>query len=334
MKHSARIRAGFTLIELIVVVSIIAILASLIVGVAVTASNKDKAGTGATALVGWLKEAQALALRDQKPYGLRLFVNGGTNLVSTAQLIEQPDDWMPPIGANLSSSVSGSTITFTATFPQNTYDFSGGWGGSPSVQWPVQQHDYLEWGSGTPSISASTVCVLPITPVSSTAPTATTAGTGVLTATLPADAYLYTPQGPSNWRIVRQPRIKTGDQVRALPNDVVVDLNTNSTYGSPLPYNLYAGNIVDILFAPSGAVITPGAAGQDIRLWVLDSAAQPPAYIAAPATVHTYAGPQFIVSVAIRTGFIQIQPVDVTGAGSGTYTTPYSYVQTPINSGF
>src|SRR5262249_46812377 len=135
MIHSSRRRAGFTLIELITVVGIMLVLAAMIVGVAYTGSNKQVTANGSSAIVGWLKTAQAYALRDQKPYGLRLRADtSGSGLVNSFQLIEQPSDWIGPVGSTVSSTCVGNTISITGT----GVDFTGG-GTSP-----IQATDFFE----------------------------------------------------------------------------------------------------------------------------------------------------------------------------------------------
>src|SRR4051794_36032613 len=92
--HSRQSRPGFTLIEMLTVISIMLILGAMVVAVAWTASDKKKVSNGATDLVGWIKIAQATALRDQTPNGIRLNVAGGSTLVTQIQVIDQPPDWV------------------------------------------------------------------------------------------------------------------------------------------------------------------------------------------------------------------------------------------------
>lgn len=296
MIRSARRRAGFTLIELITVVAIMLVLAAMIVGVAYSGANKQLTTNGSTAVVGWLKTMQAYALRDQKPYGLRLRpdVNG---LVTTAQYIEQPVDWVGPIGSSISAATAGNTVTITGA----GVDFSGGFGGGFAATWPVQPGDCLECNSGKVAV---------INGVSNST---------TLTCTLPPGDTAWTFTGMSDFRIVRQPRAMIGADALNLPSGVAINTTANTTYTSQLP--LTGGNI-DVLFAPTGAVITSGLSGRDIRLWVVDTTQQ-----GFTPGAASFQGEPLIVTVAIRTGMIGIQSV-APGAN------PYAFSQDGKSSGY
>lgn len=302
MIHRSRRRPGFTLIELITVIGIILLLASMIVGVAYTGSNKQVTANGSSALVGWLKTAQAYALRDQKPYGLRLrpTTNPDPNLnqlVYSFQYIEQPPDWIGPVGGTVASTCVGSTISITGT----SVDFTGG-GTSP-----IKAGDYFECNGGQ-------ICVI----------TGVGPGTTKISATMqPGDtAAMWTFSGSSDFRIVRQPQAMIGADMLALPNGVAVNplANTNVTPSSQLPSPVN-GNI-DILFAPNGSVITPGVPGRDIRLWVVDT--NQPGFSQAATS---FTGTPLIVTVAVRTGLISVQFVGPSG-------NPYQFVSDGKSSGF
>src|SRR5947209_3387422 len=96
-------RRGFTLVELMVVLALIAILGSLTVAFMPSAANQERESRAATLLQGWLNVAKQRALRDQAPRGVRLIMApantvtfGGVsppNIVVQCQYIEQPEDF-------------------------------------------------------------------------------------------------------------------------------------------------------------------------------------------------------------------------------------------------
>jgi prepilin-type N-terminal cleavage/methylation domain-containing protein len=69
---------GFTLVELLVVIALIAILASLTVAFLPNAVNSERESRAATLLQGWLNVAKQRAVRDQAPRGLRLWIGPAT----------------------------------------------------------------------------------------------------------------------------------------------------------------------------------------------------------------------------------------------------------------
>jgi prepilin-type N-terminal cleavage/methylation domain-containing protein len=102
-----RRRAGFTLVELLVVMFLIAVLAAITVTVARSSITDSYTTTGATdRLSGWLLIAKNRALRDKTPVGLRLIRDPNNPLlVREAQYVEMPILWAPnlnPDGQKLS----------------------------------------------------------------------------------------------------------------------------------------------------------------------------------------------------------------------------------------
>jgi hypothetical protein len=157
------------------------------------------------------------------------------------------------------------------------------------------------------------------------------------------------PNGTSNFRIVRGPRV-VGTELLTLPDNTFIDLQTNVLYNNPLPnlanVNANAGTaetgiegadagtqgtglgttFIDILFSPSGQVITPGVATSNLHLWVrcpVEADANDPtksAYAGAPGNGQFYGSPT-IVSVFVRTGFVGAYPPNPNSAD------PYSLVK-------
>ncbi|MBV9122884.1 MAG: type II secretion system protein [Planctomycetes bacterium] len=291
-------RAGFTLIELLVVIAIIVILASLTAAVLPNLRNRQRASQGAAQVQGWLLEAKEWALRDQAPRGLRLIDPGPPNhLVTTLQYIEQPADLI------------GGQITFNNTTATDAKtDFSGGFASAndPTL-WPVQKGDYLEVDGqnqlfGIAAVPNTTTLTLTNAPVP---PAATFSG----------------------YRIIRGARVRVGETPLQMSSDVAIDLNTNGWYGNPLPYNPNIPNYVDIMFAPSGTVLVPGAGNDKIQLWVRDTSQDQPG-------TQTFSGDQTLITVYIRTGRVAPNPVDVTlnPNNNNQYFHPYAFTWDGLTS--
>src|SRR6266581_4234766 len=76
-----RKRTGFTLVELLVVMAIIAFLAALLVAFLPSIASQTAEANAAVNLQGWLNIARQKAVRNQNPYGLRLWVKDTSLLV-------------------------------------------------------------------------------------------------------------------------------------------------------------------------------------------------------------------------------------------------------------
>ena len=104
------------------------------------------------------------------------------------------------------------------------------------------------------------------------------------------------------YRIVRAPRV-TGDDILQFPDPVMIDMKTNydfrTTVSSGPGYTLPQGTL-DILFAPSGAVISSGVTTDTINLWVRDFDANKPA--------DPTDGQQTIIAVYVRSGLTAAHP--------------------------
>ena len=93
-----------------------------------------------------------------------------------------------------------------------------------------------------------------------------------------------------------------------------LDLNTNATYGAPFP-GFVGGNNVDIMFSPSGQVMTPGFVQATINLWVRD--------VTQPNEVE---GDPTIVSVQRQSGLVSAH-------SPGPPNDVYQYVRDGRSSG-
>lgn len=276
-------RRGFTLIEMLVVIAIIGILAGLAVFAFPSFTSKKRAGTGGSQLQGWLFLAKQRALRDGAPRGLRLFFDA-SNKVTQCQYTEQPDDF------------NGGNLTAQNTAVQlSGIDVRQG-GGTDKTFWSVQPGDFLEiQGVGLPHRIVDV----------------NVGGSGTILTLESPVPYTITAPGTPSYRIIRSPRV-VGDEPLDLPEDVVVDLQTNTTYGNPLPGGFPGANGLDILFSPSGKVITPGVTTDYIALWVRDT-----------TYADVFEGNPAIIAVHVRSGL-------VAGTRPASPADPYQYVRTGV----
>jgi prepilin-type N-terminal cleavage/methylation domain-containing protein len=129
------LRTGFTLVELLVVMSLVVVLAGLTVAVAESgAFGSQKVVSAADRASGWLLIAKQRALRDQRPRGVRFLLspgNGGSPTLNPpggnsdpsyyvcreAQYIEIPDAWAP--GGGTTAPGTQPFIAFVYTTPPN-----------------------------------------------------------------------------------------------------------------------------------------------------------------------------------------------------------------------
>jgi prepilin-type N-terminal cleavage/methylation domain-containing protein len=318
-------RGGYTLIELLVVIALISILAALTIAFFPNAASSARESRAAMQVQGWLNVAKQRALRDQAPRGLRLWVTQLTpagpdwwlgttpygNVVTECQYIEQPDDFSggqivshtfqptPPPPPPLAPAIYTPLNTLAMTVdPTN---------GDPNpLYWSVQPGDYIEvLGSG---LLRQIVQVGATDIMGKFYP-------NYIVVTPPAAVPLFT--ATANYRIIRSPRA-VGDEPLKMPDNTVIDLNTNMMFFNPLPIAItdpVSGNgYVDILFAPSGAVITPGVTTANINLWVRT----PDPNFNSNFPADFYRGNASIISVFVQTG--------VVGAYDPVPGTPYALV--------
>jgi prepilin-type N-terminal cleavage/methylation domain-containing protein len=324
--HRIRRREAFTLIELIVVVAVILTIAALAAAFVPSVSDNTNLSRAVDLTEQVLLTAKLRAKRDQLATGVRFIQAQGdaASTYSQFQYIQQPDPlaggWVsttqttgsvlynagpPPlyITGGIITSAAGGTVTFA------NVDFS--LGGTPSAsQWLVQPGDFLEVRDGGVYMIGSVVPpAMPGNPANTLLLVNTAAGS--------YDASLTITTATTNYRILRQPRLLTGEAPVALPNNFAVDF----TIG---PSNVQNGpsGFPEILFSPTGAVIGTNAGTGKLLMVVHDVFANP-----AGATFDSSrAG---IVGVQGRTGFIAAYEV----APSPPFPDIFSYVEQGRTSG-
>jgi prepilin-type N-terminal cleavage/methylation domain-containing protein len=290
-------RAAFTLIELLVVMAIIALLAALVIAFFPSISSQTDEAGGAVSLQGWLNIARQKAIRNQQPFGLRLWIKDPNTMYATeCQYIEQPDDFTGGTVATVNSRGNpGPWDTLVIAGADPTGGFA-----DPTL-FAVLPGDYIELlGSG---LMHRIVAV-------NTAPPSFSLATAI-----PYQISTGTPT--SSYRILRQPRV-VGEERMPLPSTVVVDLSTNikysqAPYGLPVqvplvpvyavglpPPNPPTGYYVDVLFSPSGSVITPSLAANYMAFWVRLPDINNP--------TNEFAGTPTIIAVWAQTGLAAAYP--------------------------
>ena len=109
-------RPGYTLVEILVVMSLIILLAALALGVSQTGMfGSQKVISAGDRASGWLLIAKQRAMRDGLPRGVRFFntsggATGNVNAFTDAAYIEVPDAWVPNPGQDL--QLDGAVLKF------------------------------------------------------------------------------------------------------------------------------------------------------------------------------------------------------------------------------
>jgi len=272
-------RRGFTLVEMLVVVAIIGILATLGLMFYPAVSDKQRVLTAVDQVSGQMLNAKMMAKRDGIPTGVRFLMNGSTS--SEMVYVQQPD----PYAVGRITDISGSTLTFTGV---NFQDLNQATGSTSNAQetFLVADGDYIEIFGGpirkiNKITSPSTLTVLaPTTP-------------------LPALTGVSSDTSQPNYRILPGPRVVGGEQSVKLATNLGVDF-TPPAAGNQVRSNLNArlGVYYELLFSPSGSVLGQTNTDGQVFLWVADLKLNTPQAAA-------------IVAINLRTGFIATHPVAV-----------------------
>jgi prepilin-type N-terminal cleavage/methylation domain-containing protein len=289
--------AGFTLVELLVCLAIVASLAALTVGVLRPAREDHLLGVAVSQVQGWLVNARQYAGRDRVVTGLRFLpgTDGDARLVTALKFIQRPDAFG---GGRASVAEPGNFVDFTGV------DLYGGFGPEAPELWPVKPGDLLELQGGGAIHRIDRIVAANRLQL-------------IQTSTRPA---IVSPvPATSEYRIERVPRPMAGMPPLLLPKGIVVDLATPyPPYGPQQPP-------LDVLFTSAGPLAGHGAVADKVVLWLRDESR---------ATRGTVA-PQALVTVYAATGLIAAHPVDVTPDSTepGRYRHPYRFTEDGRSSG-
>src|SRR5262245_9306356 len=113
--HNRGRRPAFTLIELMVVIFIVIVLATLALTLGSRLADNQRTSRGADQLQGWLLIAKQRAYRDKLPRGLRILPPASGAFANQFVYIERPDDFFGGMSrveftASPPAPVAGTTI--------------------------------------------------------------------------------------------------------------------------------------------------------------------------------------------------------------------------------
>jgi prepilin-type N-terminal cleavage/methylation domain-containing protein len=302
-------RSAFTLIELLIVISLIVVIAGIGFLTVPLFTSQQRASSNASIIVAWLGDAKVQALKDQRSTGVRFVLDpNNPNFVREMYYVQTPDDFTggmgnPAAGLYLNANpLPSNSLSFTTDV-----DFTGGL--TNAADWPVQPGDFLEINGGG--------LLYQITSVNPSA--------NPLTNTLTVSRQAVVGQATSVWRVIRQPRRVPGEDSLTLNGNAVIDLNVGVSKNVPLRTVPIPGSnppafqpYYEILFAPNGGVVGRGTnTSNAIILWVRDSTQALPTD-----------NEPVLISIQVRTGFIGTYQVDLTPGGD-----PYSFTRDSRASG-
>jgi len=294
-----RCRSGFTLVELLVVMAIIVALSAIMLAFLPKAESK-LAADGAAQLQTWLGSARSRAVREQSPTGLRL-LPPGSGPYTSAQLIQTPQPLYAPFKLSVATGSTTATISglLSDVLPGDFLEIVYGTGS-------IHQITSVSQGTGSTTLTlASSPPAAAVAPLTLNAPT------------------LNTPNPP--YRFIRQPQPLMGEPALELPNTVIVLGVAGPGAGAspttvPGSYNLQTGGNTDIIFGPSGQIISGTSGGARIILWVWDQN-----QVSAPTLLTIYA----------NTGAVSAHPIAPWNSSQpiSPSNNPYAYTQDGQSSG-
>jgi len=346
-------RRGFTLVELLVVVGIMVLLASITAMTISLTINGDKVRSGARQVQSYLEGARDRAIYAKAPRGVRFLVDQGNNRTVTSMVFIAPtDDWTQGSiqleRLDLDNDTNADTASSQAVVVRGfDSDPNSYYSNNPTNWVNLYNQGLLRDGARILIPNDNTGTWYTIT-------------TSLLANYNPASGSYYPPRlrlstpyinSPSNSNPLAVPAFPTGGPVTyrlqlpatvlpnqepvLLPKGTVIDLDRCSKTPasltiatSTLPQNwinstvspFVYSNQMDVMFSPRGTVIGTAAGRGLIHFYVgeqkdADKGLMPEAAL----------GEKFVVSLFGRTGAISVHPVDTVDTTTILGSTVYDY---------
>ncbi len=300
---AARPLAGFTLVELMIVISLILLLAVMTASAINTSISGDKVRGGARQVQSFLAGARDRAIYSKAPRGVRFLLDSTNNrTVSSMVYIAPTDDWTQGTIRvewfdGVVKAVTGADNTSTSS---NSLVFPTGWLNlyqqgllKNGVRIKIPDNNTGEWytvdtsqlaiaspdGSGGPNPPR----LLLLTPLSIAATQTASKSNG--------DPAFQPGSGPTTYRLELPPGVMPNQEPVLLPKGCVIHLDRCTTagnleilanHGDKLPSawkkptttgdpsGFDYTSMMDVMFSPRGVVIGPSAQAGLIHLYIGD----------------------------------------------------------------
>jgi prepilin-type N-terminal cleavage/methylation domain-containing protein len=345
-------RAGFTLVELLVAMTVIVVLAAIAIAVVPGAMENDRTTDAAATIRQHLMIAKARATRESNGRGIRFIVTTDPNTPAKTnaawstemQYIESAPTIVPnPFGLTqptVGATVGDPFVEFDYTDPNNPVCRMKNveLGGRASEVLTVIENDLgANWFPKLycPVLGPDAFGRTQRFEVIDINPRPSKAAAGTRDWTLSLFNYPTTLMGSGQtqrvYRFAIEPRSRPllGEPNVTLPKNVCVDLEASvpSVRVVTLPNGTTVQTDYEVMFAPNGQVLDPDSSGQ-IYLWVRDYTkyATNPARVVTPGPPPTYdvaafqqGGEQQLVAIKAKTGALGVFPVMWPDAGTGQY---------------
>ncbi|MDY3559493.1 prepilin-type N-terminal cleavage/methylation domain-containing protein [Gemmata sp. JC673] len=302
-------RSGFTLVELLVGISIFLALAGLVLLLYPGARDQDRVRYAVSDITAQLRMAQSMAARDKAPRGVRFVLsNDATNddktdarWVTEMQYVEQPPPLIPtttplkfPRASNPNLGTAPELIENLAPRVRFDYGFVSSGMNSGAINGrrcfienlKSEEADLIQPGCTIvmPTFNSWNKIALPSISVPTTVKKTGPNAKDLYTVEAVLEVYPDAVMGGSTQAVVYNFAIYllavplVGEPIIPLPKKICVDLNVS------VPDRVNATTDLDVIFGPDGKLL--GGSGGQLFLWVRDYT-KPAVYTITPPTPST-----------------------------------------------